>query len=215
MIFLSHTMGMCGGSSGRLRRSHAWDKKKAISVRLSSASPNFRSHSEPHWLYFPHRATLETAAAQVSRRGSRHRCRHRGVLCLVPIPQRNCLALPAHAVVMARFYDVFLLLLATGFLLVDGPALLRERELFSVTPFFGYAFGLARRQSAVHGVRSQVKISAFPRKVRKVFPHVTFLRTKRFPVQNGSRALRADETRECAASKMPRSKTSEGYYGKT
>src|SRR5580698_11669344 len=125
-------MGMCGGRSGGSRRAHAWDKNNiatASNSRLSSACPNFRGHSVLHWLYFPHHDTLETDAAQAqawepaSVSASRR-------LCLVPIPQRNCLALPADAVVVARFYDVFLFLLATGFLLVDGPELLRERELF-------------------------------------------------------------------------------------
>jgi hypothetical protein len=47
----------------------------------------------------------------------------------LPLPQTSCVALPADAVVVARFYDVFLLLLATVFFPVDRLHCFGNRSL--------------------------------------------------------------------------------------
>ncbi len=76
---------------------------------VSWASPNFRSHSKPHWLPLRHTKNSPRKEESIP-----------WLVISLPLLQTSCLALPADAKVVARFYDVLLLLLASRFLPVDG-----------------------------------------------------------------------------------------------
>jgi hypothetical protein len=85
---------------------------------VSWASPNFRSHSKPHWLPLRHTKNSPRKEESIP-----------WLVISLPLLQTSCLALPADAEVVARFYDVFLLLLATGFFPVDRLHCFGNRSL--------------------------------------------------------------------------------------